>query len=227
MRLLSVSSIAFCIDCVTSSAYNITSAFTFLAVRPIVCMRDVSERRNPSLSASNIATNDTSGRSSPSLNRFTPTTTSNFPSLRSLSISTRSIALNSECKYIPLRPSSFMYSLKSSASRLVNVVTSTRSFISALFLICCRRSLTWVFAGNILTIGSTSPVGLIICSTTLPLHLSISYSEGVAETNNTCLTIDSHSSKRKGLLSRAEGSLKPYFTRVSFRDLSPAYIPRI
>ena len=47
--------------------------------RPIVCINDLSERKKSSLSASNIATNETSGISKPSLNRFIPTKTSNSP----------------------------------------------------------------------------------------------------------------------------------------------------
>ena len=46
------------------------------AARPIVWISDLSARRKPSLSASRIATSDTSGRSSPSRRRFTPTRTS-------------------------------------------------------------------------------------------------------------------------------------------------------
>ena len=77
--LLFVSDIAFSIESVSSSAYIITVPSVFLAARPIVCINDLSERRNPSLSASRIATSDTSGISSPSLRRFIPTNTSNSP----------------------------------------------------------------------------------------------------------------------------------------------------
>ena len=49
------------------------------AALPIVCIRERSERKNPSLSASKIATKDTSGMSNPSLRRFIPTNTSNSP----------------------------------------------------------------------------------------------------------------------------------------------------
>jgi len=66
-------------DSVNSSAYIITVPSVFLAARPIVCINDLSERRNPSLSASSIATKDTSGMSNPSLKRFIPTNTSNSP----------------------------------------------------------------------------------------------------------------------------------------------------
>jgi hypothetical protein len=52
---------------------------TLRAARPIVWISDVPERRKPSLSASRIATSDTSGRSSPSRSRLMPTSTSNSP----------------------------------------------------------------------------------------------------------------------------------------------------
>ena len=45
----------------------------------MVCISEVSLRRKPSLSASRMATSETSGRSSPSRSRLTPTSTSNCP----------------------------------------------------------------------------------------------------------------------------------------------------
>ena len=51
---------------VTSSAYISTTPFALRAARPMVCIKLVSLRRKPSLSASRIAINDTSGRSRPS-----------------------------------------------------------------------------------------------------------------------------------------------------------------
>src|SRR5215210_4151577 len=68
------------IESVTLSAYMCTWPDTLRAARPMVWMSEVSLRRNPSLSASRIATNDTSGRSRPSRNRLIPTSTSNSPS---------------------------------------------------------------------------------------------------------------------------------------------------
>ena len=50
------------------------------AERPIVWISEVSLRRKPSLSASRMQTIETSGRSSPSRSRFTPTRASNAPS---------------------------------------------------------------------------------------------------------------------------------------------------
>ena len=49
-----------------------------------------------------MATKETSGISRPSLSKFIPTNTSNFPSLKSLIISTLSKVSISECKYLTL-----------------------------------------------------------------------------------------------------------------------------
>ena len=49
------------------------------AARPMVWISERPERRKPSLSASRIATSDTSGMSSPSRSRLMPTSTSNSP----------------------------------------------------------------------------------------------------------------------------------------------------
>ena len=48
------------------------------AARPMVWISEPFDRRKPSLSASRIATSDTSGRSRPSRSRLMPTSTSNF-----------------------------------------------------------------------------------------------------------------------------------------------------
>ena len=95
-RLLFVSFIAFSIESVSSSAYIITVPSVFLAARPIVCINERSERKKPSLSASSIATNDTSGISSPSLNKLIPTNTSNSPNRSFRIISNLSNAFVSE-----------------------------------------------------------------------------------------------------------------------------------
>ena len=98
LRRRCVSPIACFIESVTWSAYMITVPSTLRAARPIVWISEVSERRNPSLSASRIATSDTSGRSSPSRSRLIPTSTSNSPSRRSRMISIRWIVSTSECR---------------------------------------------------------------------------------------------------------------------------------
>ena len=82
---------------VTLSAYMIALPSAFRAARPIVWMSERPSRRNPSLSASRIATNETSGRSSPSRRRLIPTRTSIFPNLRLLRIFILSIVSMSEC----------------------------------------------------------------------------------------------------------------------------------
>jgi hypothetical protein len=47
---------------------------------------------------------------------------------------------------------------------------------------------------------------------------------GVAETKMVCGLTASHSSKRIGRLSSADGRRKPYSTRVSLRERSPLYM---
>ena len=94
-----VSLMARFMESVTSSAYMMTVPLTCRAARPMVWMSDVSDRRNPSLSASRMATSETSGRSSPSRSRLMPTSTSNSPSRRSRMISIRWTVSTSECRY--------------------------------------------------------------------------------------------------------------------------------
>ena len=105
-RLLCVSSSAARMESVIVSAYMITCPSALRAARPIVWIRDVSERKNPSLSASRIATNVISGMSSPSRRRLMPTRTSNTSRRISLTISVRSSVSISECRYLTRIPSS-------------------------------------------------------------------------------------------------------------------------
>ena len=79
VRRRSVSSSARRMESVTVSAYRIALPFRLRAARPIVWISERSDRRNPSLSASRIATSETSGRSSPSRSRLIPTSTSKTP----------------------------------------------------------------------------------------------------------------------------------------------------
>ena len=76
----------------------------FLAALPIVCISEVSDLKNPSLSASKIATKAHSGMSKPSLRRLIPTRISNTPILKSLIISILSSVSISECIYLTLSP---------------------------------------------------------------------------------------------------------------------------
>ena len=91
-----VSSKAIFIDPVSLSAYIIAFPLTFLAALPIVWINEPADLKKPSLSASSIATRDTSGKSSPSLSKLIPTSTSNSPNLKSLNISDRSTVSMSE-----------------------------------------------------------------------------------------------------------------------------------
>ena len=97
-RRRSVSSIAACIERVTRSAYRIAVPRRLRAARPMVWISEPVDRRKPSLSASRIATSETSGMSSPSRSRLMPTSTSNLPRRRSRMISTRSTVSMSECR---------------------------------------------------------------------------------------------------------------------------------
>ena len=60
------------IESVIRSAYMMTLPRTLRAARPMVWISERSARRKPSLSASRMATSDTSGRSSPSRSRLMP-----------------------------------------------------------------------------------------------------------------------------------------------------------
>jgi len=95
-RLVSV--IASRIEPVSASAYKMTLPATLRADRPKVWISDLADRRNPSLSASRMATSDTSGRSSPSRRRLIPTRASNLPRRRSRRMLTRSSVSMSECR---------------------------------------------------------------------------------------------------------------------------------
>jgi hypothetical protein len=93
-----VSPVAAFMDSVVWSAYRIALPSTLRAARPIVCISDPEERRKPSLSASRIATRETSGRSRPSRSRLIPTRTSNSPLRRSRRMRTLSRVSMSECR---------------------------------------------------------------------------------------------------------------------------------
>ena len=172
-------------------------------------MSDRFERKKPSLSASSIQTSSTSGRSSPSRNRLMPTSTSNCPSRRSRNSAARSSVSISACRYRALTPVSLRNSVRSSAMRLVSVVTSTRPPRWTTGLISSTASSTCPVAGRKSSIGSSNPVGRMSCSTISPSDCSISYSPGVAETYMTCLMSFENSSKLSGRLSSAEGSRNP------------------
>ena len=106
--LRSVSSMARRMESVITSAYMMTCPSAFLAARPIVWIREVSDRRNPSLSASRIATSEISGISRPSRSRLIPTSTSNTSRRISRMISDRSSVSISECRYLTRIPRSFI-----------------------------------------------------------------------------------------------------------------------
>ena len=108
-------------------------------------------------------------------------------------------------------PFSSIYSVSSSAMRLVSVVTNVRK---PRFLTSCTSastSSTWLATGRISTGGSVNPVGRITCSTKTPSVRSNSHLAGVAETNTVWGRFCSHSSNLSGRLSMpmADGSHIP------------------
>ena len=139
-RLLAVSSRVIRMESVMVSAYMITCPSAFLAARPTVWIRDVAERKKPSLSASRIATSDISGISKPSLSRLIPTSTSKTSSRMSRIICARSRVSISECRYFTRIPTSLIYFVRSSAIRFVSVVTRTLLCLFVSFLIWEIRS---------------------------------------------------------------------------------------
>ena len=105
--LFSVSSIKYFIELVILSPYKITFPLIFLAALPATCINDDFDLKNPSLSASITATKVTSGKSSPSLNKFIPIKTSKCFNLKLLKILTRLIESISLCIYSHFIPIDF------------------------------------------------------------------------------------------------------------------------
>ena len=124
----------------------------------------------------------------------------------------------SECKYLTFKFASSKYSVKSSAIFFVRVVTKTLWDFSIHFLHSFIKSSTCEEAGFISHIGSVKPVGLTTCSIIKLLDSFISHSPGVADTNTVLGLIFSHSSNFNGLLSKQDGSLKPYSDRFDFLE---------
>ena len=83
-------------------------------------------------------------------------------------------------------PASVMYSVRSSAMRLVSVVTSTRPPLLDGSRHSASRSSTWLLDRADLVTGSISPVGRMTCSAKAPPVRSISHGPGVALTKTVC-----------------------------------------
>ena len=124
-------------------------------------------------------------------------------------------------------PCSCIYSVRSSDMRLVKVVTSVRKPSLVTRRTSSSKSSTCVSTGRISTIGSSRPVGRMICSVKTPPVCSISHFDGVAETKTDCGRIASHSSNLSGRLSMQEGRRKPCSASVILRRKSPLYMPPI
>ena len=114
--------------------------------------------------------------------------------------------------------------MRSSDIFFVSVVTRTRSPATTRSLIMAIRSSIWPLVGLMTTSGSIRPVGRMICSTTW-VEWSISHAPGVADRKIVWPTRSTHSSKRSGRLSAADGNRNPCSISVAFRDRSPSYWP--
>ena len=143
LRRRVVSSMAYCIESVIMSAYKMTLPSLLRAARPIVWISEVSERKNPALSASSIPIKATSGKSSPSRSKFTPTKISKSPLRNWVKIFILSMVLISLCKYSALIFLSFKYTDKSSAIFFVSVVAKTRKPFLMVFSVSSIKSEIW------------------------------------------------------------------------------------
>ncbi len=197
----------------------------------MVCTCDVFDRKNPSLSASRLATRAHSRISRPSRNRLIPIRTSNAPKPEVANdldplqrCQCRSACSGPECRARTCARSDPRPSL------LVNIVTSTSGFLARLLCGFVQKASTWEVTGRIKipprdrsVLSAASPA-----QRTRPRCVPTPIFCGVAETKMVCGRIAFHSSKRKDRLSmqdRADESrTKPEST---LRRKSPRYMPPI
>ena len=156
-----------------------------------------------------------------------PISTSNAPSRRSRIISIRSSVSISRMHIADPQPCSCRYSVRSSAMRLVRVVTRRAHTRRRHRRTSPRQIVDLGFDGTDQCIGSIRPVGRTTCSTNTPPVRSISHGPGVADTNTVCGRMASHSSNFRGRLSTHDGSRKPKSASVDLRAKSPLYMPPI
>ena len=170
------------IEGVTLSAYMWTSPDTFRAARPMVWISDVPDRRKPSLSASRIATSDTSGRSRPSRSRLMPDQHVELaePQLAQQLDPAQRVDLAVQ---VP-GPDAV---LEQVVGQVLGHLLGQRGHQDPLVALgpqpdlARSRSSIWPLVGLMTTCGSTSPVGRITCSTTSPPTRCSSYGPGVAD----------------------------------------------
>ena len=151
------------------SAYRITSALTLRAARPIVWISDVLAAQEPLL----VGVEDRHQRHLRQVEPLAEQVDADQHVERPLAQLAQDLHPldRVELGVQPLAPQAGLAEVVASgprASRLVSVVTSTRSFRSARVLISLTRSGTCPRAGLTWITGSTSPVGRITCSTTSP-----------------------------------------------------------
>ena len=144
------------------------TALDVARARPMVWISEPAERRKPSLSASRIATSETSGRSSPSRNRLMPINTSNSPlrrpaqnfdAFQGLDLRMHVAAAHADLGVVLGQV--FGHALGQRGHQHALVACHARGSHAA-----DRRS--GPSPDALSTCGSTSPVGRMICSTTTP-----------------------------------------------------------
>mmetsp|Transcript_31289 Transcript_31289/g.50208 ORF Transcript_31289/g.50208 Transcript_31289/m.50208 type:complete len:214 (+) Transcript_31289:442-1083(+) len=113
-----------------------------------------------------IATNDTSGRSSPSLRRFTPTTQSKTPLRNAANILSLCIGFTSQCIHMAFTPLWLRNADSLSAMTRVRATTRARSPREMREKISASKSSICAFVGLTITSGSNIPVGRVNSSTT-------------------------------------------------------------
>ena len=208
------------IESVTLSAYMMTRPFTFRAARPDVWISDPADRRKPSLSASRIATSETSGRSSPSRSRLMPTSTSNvaapqvaqdLDALERLDV--RVQVAHADAELLVVLRQVLRHALGQRRDQHALALAPRASRIS------CSRSSTWPLTGRTSIGGSIRPVGRMICSTTTPLRLrQLVGPRRRGDEDRPGRRAPPTPSKLSGRLSSADGRRKPYATSTSLRD---------
>ena len=190
-------------------------------------MSDPPDRRKPSLSASRIATSDTSGRSSPSRSRLMPTSTSKTPAaqvaqnldaLEGVDVRVEVADLDAELLIV----------LRQVFGHPLGERRHQHAFAT------CRRDRGSRRAGRR---PGPSPAAPRSADPSVrsdgsparpPRRRPSAARTGRAwrTRKSPGATRCSHSSKLRGRLSSAEGRRKPYSTSTSLRERSPWYMPR-
>ena len=183
-----VSEMARCMESVIRSAYMITWPSTLRAARPMVWISDVSPRRNPSLSASRMATRDTSGQvealpqqvdADQDVELAQPQIAEDLNALDGVDVGVQVADPQPHLQQVVGQVLGHLL-----GERRHQHPVAPLGAVAGSGLI---RSSIWPLVGLTITSGSTSPVGRTICSTTW-VDCWISYGDGVADRNTHWLT---------------------------------------